>query len=74
MRRPHCGPPQSFAAAHTLRGVLMSPAGPTAIVDDSALRVGEELDGARLLLVEARAVVFEMDGGLVTLELDRFSQ
>lgn len=59
-----------FVHTHRLQGVLVSPGGPTAIVDDTALRLGETLDGARLIAVHQRTAIFDVDSELVTLQLD----
>ena len=58
-----------FAANHQLRGVLATGQGRCITVDDRVLRLGDELDGFRLVTIEDDSVTFEADGRQVILRL-----
>jgi len=58
-----------FAANHQLRGVLATDQARCVTVDDRVLRLGDELDGFKLVAIEEDSVTFEADGRQVTLRL-----
>lgn len=58
-----------FAVNHQLRGVLATGQARCVTVDDRVLRVGDELDGFRLVAIEDDSVTFEADGRQVILRL-----
>lgn len=58
-----------FAANHQLRGVLATGQARCVTVDDRVLRLGDELDGFRLVSIEDDSVTFEAGGRQVILRL-----
>lgn len=72
---PVDGPPPEqdavtvFAANHQLRGVLATDQARCVTVDDRVLRLGDGLDGFKLVAIEEDSVTFEAGGRQVTLRL-----
>ena len=62
---------ERFKAAHRLTAVMMSGRSSRAIVDGTPLRLGESLDGFKLLSVDPGRAVLERSGARVVLALDQ---
>jgi hypothetical protein len=62
---------ERYKAAHRLTAVMMSGRGSRAIVDGTPLRLGESLDGFKLLSVDPGRAVLGRNGARVVLELDQ---
>lgn len=62
-------PGRRFLAAHQLNAVLANEQGGAAIIDGKRFRIGQELDGFRLVLIQRRSVVLEGEGVRVMLSL-----
>lgn len=58
-----------FLSKHSLRAVMSAGKGGCAMVDDRLVRVGELLDGHRLIALERRAAIFEVNSVRVRLTL-----
>lgn len=58
-----------FAASHQLRGVVIADQGGCVTVDDHLLRLGDELDGFKLVAIEGDSATFEAGGKQVSLRL-----
>lgn len=68
------GRPTGFAARHSLSTVVLSGGQPTAaIIDGRPIRVGDTLDGARLVRLEPDAAYFDTGSREEALRLTRFS-
>lgn len=66
---PKPGSPEAFQAAHKLQATTVMGNGGLAVVDDQCLKVGDTLDGFRLVHVRAGAVEFRRGADHVTLSL-----
>ena len=66
-------PGRRYLASHQLNAVMENAQGGSAIVDGKRLRIGDELDGFRLVLIQRRSVVMEGEGVRVTLALPALS-
>ena len=62
---------ERFKAAHRLTAVMMSGRNSRAIVDGTPLRLGESLDGFKLLSVDPGRAVLGRSGARVVLALDQ---
>jgi hypothetical protein len=62
---------ERFKAAHRLTAVMMSGHSSRAIVDGTPLRLGESLDGFKLLSVDPGRAVLGRNGARVVLALDQ---
>jgi hypothetical protein len=58
-----------FKTNHQLRGVLMTDQARCVTVNDHILRLGEDLDGFKLVAIEEDSATFEADGKQVSLKL-----
>lgn len=58
-----------FRTNHQLRGVLMTDQACCVTVNDHILRLGEDLDGFKLVAIEKDSATFEADGKQVSLRL-----
>ena len=61
---------RAFAAAHKLKAVMLDTAGGCAIVDNELLRIGQVLDGFKLVSVSKHSAVLTSDVARVTLNLE----
>jgi|GEM_PF-5650996 len=64
-------PGERFAESHTLTGVAPRATGGTAIVNGHTVRVGERVDGFRLVRVHADSALFEREGRHVEIRIRR---
>lgn len=72
---PAAPAPLQAASRHALTAILTTPAGPIAVVDGRALRVGRPSGGLTLKGVDGRSTaIVEIDGREVRLELRRETQ
>ena len=60
---------RKFATGHRLEAITMDPQGKRALIDDKLLRLGEMLEGYRLVAIDTESVTFERDGQRIQLEL-----
>lgn len=58
-----------FTTNHQLRGVLITDQARCVTVNDHVLRLGDELDGFKLVAIEEDSATFEADGRQVSLRL-----
>ena len=64
-------PTGAFATRHKLTAVLSQPSGDLAVVDGLLLRIGDTVEGLRLVKIEKDAAVFEGDEKSIRLPLAR---
>jgi len=69
--RPTVTAGSAFAARHRLEAITVDPQGKRALIDDKLLRLGETLEGFRLVAIDTESVAFERDGQHIQLELVR---
>ena len=62
---------ERFKLAHRLTAIMMSGRGSRAIVDGTPLRLGESLDGFRLLSVDPARAILGRNGARVVLALEQ---
>ncbi len=58
-----------FSATHKLTAIMASKTGGVAMVDGVPVRVGQKVDGFKLVSVNSRSAVFSSGGAQVTLQL-----
>jgi hypothetical protein len=67
--RPTMTAEMIFATSHKLEAITMDPQGKRALIDDKLLRLGEMLEGFRLVAIDTESVTFERDEQRIQLEL-----
>ncbi|MHC4293953.1 MAG: hypothetical protein ACYSTL_00035 [Planctomycetota bacterium] len=65
----HLTPAQRFTRSHELAAVMVSGNSARAVIDDKCLRVGEMLDGFKLVWINEDSVIFEVGTEHVVLKL-----
>lgn len=70
-RQPQSATPRAQPALEPLRlqAILRSGGGARAVINGKTLRVGERVDGARLLAIDSRSVRVKRQGRRITLHL-----
>ncbi|UCD48760.1 MAG: hypothetical protein JSW27_14645 [Phycisphaerales bacterium] len=58
-----------FATNHKLEAITVDPQGRRALIDDKLLRLGETLEGFKLVAIDGESVTFERGGQQIQLEL-----
>ncbi|MCA9274089.1 MAG: hypothetical protein KDA31_13715, partial [Phycisphaerales bacterium] len=64
-------PMGGFGSRHKLTAVLSQPSGDLAVVDGLLLRIGDSVEGLRLVTIEKDGAVFEGDDKSIRLPLAR---
>ncbi len=70
----YTAPPAAAGAkgrAFRLSAVFLGPGRPRAVINGRTVRVGEQVDGARVIAIERHRVVLARNGGRLTLRLVR---
>jgi hypothetical protein len=63
--------PTAAAPDFQVTGIVFSPVNPLAYVNGTAVRVGDDIDGARVLAIEKKAVKLEYRGREMTITISR---
>lgn len=71
LRPDASGTTGGFAARHRLTAVLSQPGGDLAVVDGLLIRVGDSVEGLRLMAIEKDGAIFEGEGKQLRLPLAR---
>lgn len=72
-KTPKKDPAAEFRTRHKLDAIMKTTHGGVAIVDGKSVRVGEKLEGLKLLAIDAQTASFGADGLVIQMKLPRTS-